>query len=175
MHMEVKALFGRFFWCGVNIDDVTKHPSRGSRINPTLKQDSTTGKFCLTKESACGIICRLRQQTSPKRWFANAKMTSYYDDANSLYALTMIPIRGCSIFFLFFFLISFIHTLYCLIYPWVSFVLWLILVNDYFFCSSFICFNNTSISIRSFSFSHILYIQGVPEVAHHIIIFFFTI
>ena len=32
-----------------------------------------------TKKSACGIICRLRQQTSPKRWFANANMTSYYD------------------------------------------------------------------------------------------------
>ena len=35
--MEVRALFGRFIWLGVNIDDVTMHPSRGSRINPTLK------------------------------------------------------------------------------------------------------------------------------------------
>ena len=43
--MEVEALFGRFVWRGVNIDDVTIHPSRGSRINPTLKQDSTTGEF----------------------------------------------------------------------------------------------------------------------------------
>jgi len=34
--MEVRALFGRFVWRGVNIDDVTIH-SRGSRINPTLK------------------------------------------------------------------------------------------------------------------------------------------
>jgi len=37
MHMEVRALFGRFVWRGVNIDDVTIHPSRVSRINPTLK------------------------------------------------------------------------------------------------------------------------------------------
>ena len=35
--MEVRALFDRFVWCGVNIDNVTIHPSRGSRINPTLK------------------------------------------------------------------------------------------------------------------------------------------
>jgi len=35
--MEVTALFGRFVWRGVNIDDVTFHPSRGSRIKPTLK------------------------------------------------------------------------------------------------------------------------------------------
>jgi len=37
MHMEVRALFDRFVWRGVNIDDVTVHPSRSSRINPTLK------------------------------------------------------------------------------------------------------------------------------------------
>ena len=43
--MEVRALFGRFVWRRVNIDDVTIHPSRGSRINPTLKEDSTTGEF----------------------------------------------------------------------------------------------------------------------------------
>jgi len=35
--MEVRALFGGFVWRGVNIDDVTIHPSRGSMINPTLK------------------------------------------------------------------------------------------------------------------------------------------
>jgi len=35
--MEVGALFGRFIWRGINIYDVTIHPSRGSRINPTLK------------------------------------------------------------------------------------------------------------------------------------------
>jgi len=46
MHMEVRALFGRFVWSGVNIDDVTIHPSWGSRIKPTLKQNSTSGKFC---------------------------------------------------------------------------------------------------------------------------------
>jgi len=28
MHMEVRALFGRFVWRVVNIDDVTIHPSR---------------------------------------------------------------------------------------------------------------------------------------------------
>jgi len=37
MHMEVRALFGRFVWRGINIYDVTIHPSRGSRINPTRK------------------------------------------------------------------------------------------------------------------------------------------
>jgi len=37
MHMEVGALFGRLVWRGINIYDVTTHPSRGSRINPTLK------------------------------------------------------------------------------------------------------------------------------------------
>jgi len=31
------ALYGRFVWRGVNIDDVTIHPLRGSRINPALK------------------------------------------------------------------------------------------------------------------------------------------
>ena len=35
--MEVRALFRRFVWRGANIDDVTIHPSRGSRIKPTLK------------------------------------------------------------------------------------------------------------------------------------------
>ena len=35
--MEVGGVFGRFVWRGVNIDDVTIHPSRGSEINPTLK------------------------------------------------------------------------------------------------------------------------------------------
>jgi len=45
MNMEARALFGRFVWRGVNIDDVTIHPSRDSRINPILKQDSTTGEF----------------------------------------------------------------------------------------------------------------------------------
>jgi len=37
MHMKVGALFGRFAWRWINICDVTIHPSRGSRINPTLK------------------------------------------------------------------------------------------------------------------------------------------
>jgi len=46
--MEVSAIFGRFVWCGVNIDNVTIHPYRGSRINPILKQDSTTGVFRFT-------------------------------------------------------------------------------------------------------------------------------
>ena len=35
--MEVRALFGRFVWRRVNIDDITIHPSRGSRIKPALK------------------------------------------------------------------------------------------------------------------------------------------
>jgi len=43
-----------------------------------------------TKEGACRRICRLRQQTSPKRWFANAHMTSYYDGANSVYPAAYI-------------------------------------------------------------------------------------
>jgi len=40
--------------------------------------------LCTTtsKESACGIICMLRQQTSPKRWFGNVNMTSYCDVTN---------------------------------------------------------------------------------------------
>jgi len=50
-----------------------------------------------TKESACRIICRLRQQTSPKRWFANANMTSYYDVENNVYPVTMTTIPCCSI------------------------------------------------------------------------------
>jgi len=37
MNVEVRVLFGRVVWRGVNIDDVTIHPSRGSRMNPTLK------------------------------------------------------------------------------------------------------------------------------------------
>jgi len=53
--MEVRALFGRFVWRGINIYDVTIHPSPGSRINPTLKQDSTTGEFRFT-----GLFLSLR-------------------------------------------------------------------------------------------------------------------
>jgi len=49
------------------------------------------------KESACRIICRLCQQTSPNRWFANASMTSYYDVANSAHPVTMNTICCCSI------------------------------------------------------------------------------
>ena len=37
MNVEVRVLFGRVVWRGVNIDDVTIHPSRGSKMNPTLK------------------------------------------------------------------------------------------------------------------------------------------
>jgi len=33
----VRTLFSQFVWRGINIYDVTIHPSRGSRINPTLK------------------------------------------------------------------------------------------------------------------------------------------
>jgi len=48
-----------------------------------------TVTHCTTasKVRACRIICRLRQ-TSPKRWFANANMTSYYDVTNSVYPVT---------------------------------------------------------------------------------------
>jgi len=60
--MEERALFGRFVWRGVNIDDVTIHPSRGSRINPTLKQDSTTGEFHFIIDGASALTrnCPLR-------------------------------------------------------------------------------------------------------------------
>jgi len=34
---------------------------------------------------------------SPKRWFANANMTTYYDVANSVYPVTMNTKRCCSI------------------------------------------------------------------------------
>jgi len=46
-----------------------------------------------TKESACRIICRLRQQTLPKHRFANANMTSYYAVANIVYPVTMTTLR----------------------------------------------------------------------------------
>jgi len=39
--MEVSALFGWFVWRGVNMDDVTIHPSRGSRINHTDQSHHT--------------------------------------------------------------------------------------------------------------------------------------
>jgi len=48
MHMEVRTLFGRFIWRGVNIDDVAIRPSRGLRINPTLEPGLTTRKFRFT-------------------------------------------------------------------------------------------------------------------------------
>jgi len=50
-----------------------------------------------TKESACRIIYRLRQQTSPKRWFAYENMTSYYDVTNSVCPVTMTTTPCCSI------------------------------------------------------------------------------
>jgi len=37
MHMEVRALFGRFVCRRVDNDDVTIHPFRGSGINATLE------------------------------------------------------------------------------------------------------------------------------------------
>jgi len=46
MHMEVGALFGRFVWRGINIDDVTIHPSRGSKI-PHWRCANTTGSHTL--------------------------------------------------------------------------------------------------------------------------------
>jgi len=36
-------------------------------------------------------------QTSPKRWFANVNMTSYYDVTNNVYPITMTTIHHCSI------------------------------------------------------------------------------
>ena len=54
--MEVRALFGRFVWRGINIYEATIHPSRGSRINPTLKQDSKTGEFRF--RTACGTSAK---------------------------------------------------------------------------------------------------------------------
>jgi len=49
------------------------------------------------KESACRIIHILCQQISPKCWFANANMTSYYDVTNSAYPLAMTTPCHCSI------------------------------------------------------------------------------
>jgi len=49
MHMEVRALFGRFVWRGVNIDDVTIHPSRGLRINPHWRCANTTRSHTLQR------------------------------------------------------------------------------------------------------------------------------
>jgi len=42
-------------------------------------------------------ICILCQQTSPKCWFANVNMKSYFDVTNSVYPVTMTTIRNCSI------------------------------------------------------------------------------
>jgi len=50
-----------------------------------------------SKESACRIICMLYQQTSPKRWFTNVTITSYYDVTNRVYPVTMTTIYHCSI------------------------------------------------------------------------------
>jgi len=49
------------------------------------------------QESALGIICMLYQQTSPKRLFANTKMTSYCDTTSSVYAVTVTIIGHRSI------------------------------------------------------------------------------
>ena len=49
-----------------------------------------------SKESACRMICILRQQTSEKRWFANVNVTSNFDVPNSVYPVTMTTIRHCS-------------------------------------------------------------------------------
>ena len=50
-----------------------------------------------SKESACRMICILRQQTSEKRWFTNVNVTSNFDVPNSVYPVTMTTIRHCSI------------------------------------------------------------------------------
>ena len=50
-----------------------------------------------SKENACGIICMLCQQTSPKRRFAKVNVTSHCDVTKSIYTVTMTTIRYCSI------------------------------------------------------------------------------
>jgi len=66
--MEVRVLFARFIWRGVNIDDVTLHPSRCSGINPTLQvcehnwvaHASPCTKFTIFASNFCtGKLCRL--------------------------------------------------------------------------------------------------------------------
>jgi len=47
-HAPGSRFVWRFVWRGINIYDVTVHPSQGSRINPTMKQDSTTGELQLS-------------------------------------------------------------------------------------------------------------------------------
>jgi len=57
-----------------------------------------TVTHCITmsKEGACRIICMLGQQTSPRRWFGNLNMMSYWDVTNSIYLATT-TIYHCTI------------------------------------------------------------------------------
>ena len=58
-----------------------------------------TGTHCRTtsKDSGCRIICMWPQQTSPKRWFGNVNVTSYWNITNSVYPVKMSTIRHYSI------------------------------------------------------------------------------
>jgi len=50
-----------------------------------------------SKKGASKIICKLCQQTSPKRWFANLNMMSPCDVTDSVYPVTTTTICHCLI------------------------------------------------------------------------------
>ena len=60
-----------------NIDDVTIHPSRGSRINPTLKQDSTTGEFRFT------VYTPSKKKKSKKCWESVLLLSRFWTRTNT--------------------------------------------------------------------------------------------
>ena len=66
--MEVRAVFGRFVWCGVNIDNVTIHPSRGSI--PHWRCANTTRSHMLHIHWPSEEWCRGRWKFGLEPWYA---------------------------------------------------------------------------------------------------------
>ena len=74
--MEIKALFGRFVWHGVNIDDVTIHLSWCSRINPTLKvcEHNQVAYACFTCKDSLFADVTLTLHKSQVHCFSNMQL-----------------------------------------------------------------------------------------------------
>jgi len=70
-HMEVRGLFGRFVWRGINFYDVTIHPSRGSRINSTLKVWEHN-QVAHASPVKCSYYYQNRWAICSSHWFASS-------------------------------------------------------------------------------------------------------
>ena len=79
--MEVGVLFGRFVWRGINIYDVTIHPSRGSWINPTLN----VCEHNRAAHASLKNILKTPEKTALTKHLAQSGNVFYWDCAHVLH------------------------------------------------------------------------------------------